>query len=220
MSLLQISKKYLELLLSKYLPTKHQNEVTRYFRDGGDEKFRYDFDLNSNSIVFDLGGYKGQWASDIYSKYNSKILIFEPVLSYHNYIQNRFINNPNISTYNFGLGPVECSMEIGINDDGSSVYVKNSDVQTIKIVDVTNFFTQHQINKVDLMKINIEGGEYDLLNKIIDADLINKIYVIHVQFHHFIPNAEVELEKLYSKLSLTHKPLYRYHFVWETWILK
>jgi hypothetical protein len=70
------------------------------------------------------------------------------------------------------------------------------------------------------MKINIEGGEYDLLNKIIDSGLIKNISIIHVQFHHFIPNAEIELKKIYTKLSLTHKPLYRYHFVWETWELK
>jgi len=29
--------------------------------------------MNSNSIVFDLGGYRGQWSSDIYAKYKCKI---------------------------------------------------------------------------------------------------------------------------------------------------
>jgi len=220
MSILQISKKYLELFLSKYFPTNHQREVSRYFNDGGDEKFRYNFDLNMNSIVFDLGGYKGQWASDIYSKYNCKVLIFEPVLSYHKFIETRFMNNPNIISYNYGLGSVDCSMDIGINDDGSSIYIKNNNIETIKLVAVTDFFKQHGINKVDLMKINIEGGEYDLLNKIIESGLIKNISIIHVQFHHFIPNAEIELEKLHEKLSLTHKPLFKYHFVWETWVIK
>jgi FkbM family methyltransferase len=220
MPLLQSLKNSFSMFLYKYWPNKHQIEVKRYFQDGGDEKFRYNFNLNNNSIVFDLGGYKGQWASDIYSKYNCNILIFEPVVAYHNYIENRFLNNPKIIPYNYGLGSVECVLKIGINDDGSSVFIKNDNIQYINIISVGDFFKKQKIEKVDLMKINIEGGEYELLNKIIDLGLINYISNIHVQFHHFIPNAEFELERLYSKLSLTHRPVYKYRFVWETWQLK
>lgn len=64
------------------LPTKQEKEVKRYFADGGDEVFRYDFDLNNESLVLDFGGFKGQWASDIYSRYNCRILVFEPVKLY------------------------------------------------------------------------------------------------------------------------------------------
>ena len=37
------------------------------------EKLRLDYNLNENSVVFDLGGYEVQWASDIFSKYLSSI---------------------------------------------------------------------------------------------------------------------------------------------------
>ncbi|MGY3211139.1 hypothetical protein [Mucilaginibacter sp. HD30] len=53
-------------------PSIHDREVARCFADGGDEMFRYTFDLTSESLVIDLGGYLGQWASDIYTRYNCK----------------------------------------------------------------------------------------------------------------------------------------------------
>ena len=60
-------------------PTIHDKEVRRWWSDGGDERYRYTYYLNKNSLVLDLGGYKGQWASDIYAQYNCRKLVFETV---------------------------------------------------------------------------------------------------------------------------------------------
>src|SRR5256885_11505788 len=59
--------------------------------------------LDENSIVFDLGGYEGQWSSDIYSRYNCIIHIFEPVKEYADIITQRFIKNNKIYIHHFGL---------------------------------------------------------------------------------------------------------------------
>ena len=34
------------------------------------------FELDKNSIVLDLGGYKGDWANEIYRRYGCNIFIF------------------------------------------------------------------------------------------------------------------------------------------------
>ena len=39
-------------------------------------------------------------------------------------------------------------------------------------VNIETFFDQENISKIDLMKINIEGGEYDLLEFLIKKDLV------------------------------------------------
>ena len=43
--------------------------AAQWFKDNGDKTHRLNYNLNEKSIVFDLGGYEGQWASDIFSKY-------------------------------------------------------------------------------------------------------------------------------------------------------
>ena len=46
--------------------------------------------LNQESIVFDVGGYEGDFSKKIYDKYYSNIYIFEPVESFYLKISNRF----------------------------------------------------------------------------------------------------------------------------------
>jgi FkbM family methyltransferase len=201
-------------------PTLHVKEVKRYFADGGDERFRFNFDLNENSLVIDLGGYKGQWASDIFSKFLCKILIFEPVLSYSYKISDRFKANNKIEVFSIALGDVKKTELIGISDDGSSSFVESNEYQKMEFEDVANFFSSHNIFNVDLLKINIEGGEYVLLSRLIETGLIKNIRQIHVQFHDFVPDAEKKMAQLQHKLSLTHELKLQYKFVWENWVLR
>lgn len=39
------------------------------------------------------------------------------------------------------------------------------------------------IDDIGLMKINIEGGEYELLERMIELGIINKVKDIQIQFH-------------------------------------
>ena len=59
----------------------------------GDTTLATNFNLNEESIVFDVGGYQGDWANKIYSKYKSNIHIFEPSKEFANKIKCRFNNN-------------------------------------------------------------------------------------------------------------------------------
>lgn len=45
------------------------NESLRWATDKGDSTHRLNYDLDENSIVFDVGGYLGKWAELIYAKY-------------------------------------------------------------------------------------------------------------------------------------------------------
>jgi len=130
-------------------PSQQYKIFKKYFKDGGDEKFRYEFELNSNSIVFDLGGYKGQWASDIYARYNSRILIFEPVKLFSDKILKRFNKNPKIEVYSFALGSNRRSEIITVGEDETSLYKKFSDFkEVIHFEDACQFFKEKKIDHI------------------------------------------------------------------------
>lgn len=62
--------------------------VQPWVKAKGDLTLRLDYEfLNPKSVVFDLGGYEGQWASDIFGKYGSKVFVFEPMLEYAKFIE-------------------------------------------------------------------------------------------------------------------------------------
>jgi hypothetical protein len=69
------------------------------------------------------------------------------------------------------------------------------------------------------MKINIEGGEFDLLPAAIDSGLIERIKFIQVQFHQFIPNAIENRLQIHKALEKSHRQMWCYDFVWESWAL-
>lgn len=178
---------------------------------------RFEYDLDASSVVFDLGGYEGQWASDIYSRYCCTIHVFEPVQAYADNIQSRFAKNADIQVHPFGLGSSDTEIRIGMGNDGSSVFKKGDQEVTGRLVEANEFLTQHGITEIDLMKINIEGGEYDLLSHLMDTESVTQIKNIQVQFHDFVPNAEAKMKSIQERLSVTHFLTYQYEFVWENW---
>ena len=170
----------------------------------------YDF-LDESSIVFDLGGYRGQWASDIYAKYLCNIYVFEPVLAYADFIRERFRHNKKIKVFSFGLGDASGDVLIKISEEGSSAFAKSPDTP-IRIEEFMAFVRRESISRIDVMKINIEGGEYALLAHLIKMGYIKNIRALQVQFHDFVADAKEKMEVIRVELAKTHTCDYRYEF--------
>ncbi|PWS31684.1 FkbM family methyltransferase [Pedobacter paludis] len=189
------------------------------FQEAGGEQIRFDYDLDQNSIVFDLGGYDGQFASDFFSQYQCEVYIFEVLESFFLEIKKRFIKNKKIKVFNFGLSSEETDLEISMDSVASSVYKKTSNMSKIHLKKASEFLETHNIGSIDLMKINIEGGEYDLLMHLIESGKIKSIKNLQIQFHDFVPNAIKKMYTIREELSKTHRPTYLCDFIWENWLL-
>ena len=201
-----------------YFPTSLEREVKKWYANDPNDNLRYEYDLKSTSLVLDLGGYQGQFASDIYARYCCRVLVFEPVESFADKLKERFKRNSNIEIFNFALGSKARQETISLLAEGTSLYRESSDKAIIQFVDTGEFFADHNIQSVDLMKINIEGGEYELLPKLFEEGLINRVKNIQIQFHDIENGSEDKMMKLCRELSKTHRPTYQYKFVWENWV--
>ncbi|MFV8325990.1 FkbM family methyltransferase [Flavobacterium sp. ZS1P14] len=197
------------------------NRVKPWFAVKGDKTLRLNYDLNTDSIVFDVGGYKGEFASEILCKYNANVYIFEPVRDFFLIIKDKFLKNEKVMPFNFGLASKDQEIQIIISDNSSSVYLQGENKETIQLKSIVDFIKFNNINQIDLIKINIEGGEYDLLESLIDNGCISIFKNIQVQFHDFLfENAKERMNKIQKDLSITHEITYQYEFVWENWKLK
>lgn len=200
--------------------SEQEIRVQPWFKDDGEKKLRLNYDLSNNSLLFDLGGYEGQWTSDIYSMYQPTIYVFEPVEEFSVRIKERFKNNNNIYVYDFGLAGKTEELEVSVEGDSSSTFKKSKKNRKIKLIKASDFIRENNIKTIDLMKVNIEGGEYDLLQHLIDSELIKRIENIQVQFHDFVPDAESRMHDIQKNLAKTHSLTYQYPFVWENWEIK
>jgi FkbM family methyltransferase len=191
----------------------------QWLKDKGELK-RFDYPLNENSIVFDLGGYKGEFTEEIYNKFNCTVYVFEPVYELFKIIKDKFNKNDKINVFNFGLSDCNKSLEINLADNASSIYGKNGVKETIKLVSIFDFISENKIHYVDLLKINIEGGEYEVLPELINKGYVVNIENLQIQFHDFVDDAISKREKIINNLSKTHSSTFSYYMVWENWRLK
>jgi len=212
--------------LSKFTyRSPQEREVDRWLSDNGDATLRVDYDLNKDSVVFDLGGYEGDWAAEISARYGSHIFVFEPVPEYVERIEKRFKRNSNVQVFSYGLGAENMTQTISLAEEGSSLF-KSPNVSIgskeipIRIKRAADVLPELLRGDIDLMKINIEGGEYDLIEHLIQTGLVSRIANIQVQFHGFVPYAESRRKKIQTELAKTHSQTYEYKFVWENWVKK
>jgi FkbM family methyltransferase len=204
-------------LRNHFLYGTHEKLVLKWLADKGDVTLRLDYDfLTERSVVFDLGGYRGQWASDIYAKYGCGVYVFEPVREYADFISKRFHRNKRIKVFPFGLSSRSEEKLIAISEDASSIYSKRADTP-VRMENFLTFVENETINDIDLMKVNIEGGEYDILPFLISTGYMTKIRAIQIQFHEFSEDGRKCADIIRKGLHKTHRCEYNYDFVWEGW---
>lgn len=184
----------------------------------GDTTLRLTYDLTKDSIVYDIGGYCGQWASDIFSKYLPTIYIFEPMLEFYAKIESRFKSNSNIKPFPFGLASYTGETFLSVAGDASSLLVQKNQASTrVHLANIVEFIIKQHHENIDLMKINVEGAEYDILPALIKSGLIVRIKNLQLQFHDTAPDSRKNMETIQSLLSKTHRLTWHYEFVWENW---
>ena len=88
-----------------------------------------------------------------------------------------------------------------------------------KIRDVVEFIKEHSISKIDLLKMNIEGGEYELLDRLITTGEIKKCKNIQIQFHNYGEWSILKRDQLKDELRKTHFCTYDFEWTFEGWQL-
>lgn len=204
---------------SKRFPLESYRRVLEWNERNG-EALRLEYELAQTALVFDLGGYKGQWASDIYGRFRCRVHVFEPVGAFAEQIRQRFRLNPDVSVHDFGLGGEDQTLQFHLANDGTSAYTGTGSRATGQIHQARQFLASMDDPCIDLMKINIEGGEYDLLDHLIEIGYVHRIRNIQVQFHDFVPDADTRMRQIQRALARTHDLTWQTEYVFENWRLR
>ena len=198
----------------------YRKNLYKWFLKNWDNTFLVNYPLNNDSVVIDVGWYVGSFSDKILSKYNCNIYIFEPVKKYYDLLKEKYKNNKKVFILPFGLGNKNDKLSINIDGERSSIYTSKENEEQIVIKPFHEVFSEQEIEKIDLMSINIEWWEYDLINNIIGNKIIDKIAFLQIQFHDFVDYAEDKRKKAIEEIKKTHKVHYSYPFVWESFTKK
>jgi len=162
--------------------------------------------LNNNSLnIIDIGGHKGETLNFFLDNFNvNKIFVFEPNKELFEYIKNKF-NSKKIYLFNYGVGIKNEKKILNITVNSASSTINNINknteyfkrkkrllsfgsnkfflgTQTIKVVNLSEFIL-HKENKIDILKIDTEGYEFNILNGVHESDF-KKIRYIYFEHHY------------------------------------
>lgn len=194
--------------------------VLRWKLHRGDATLRLDYDLGAQSVVFDVGGYRGEWARKIAERYQCHLHVFEPVAEYCREIVESLGRNAKVVINNAGLSGKTEKQMISLDEAASSVVKIEGESREIQLLDIDAYVREHGITRIDLIKINIEGGEFALLARMDETGLLRQCVDVQIQFHDFVPDAAPRRMALREVLARSHDLTYDYPFIWENWHLR
>ena len=190
------------LLLLSIIDRKNKIKILEFFK----EKI-----LNQFITVLDIGAHKGETIELFYRAFNiNKIYSFEPNVNLFKFLKSikEYRSNKKIKIFNLGFGDKNEKRKLNIFTDSSSStlneinekteYFKRKkrfmsffnrnknffiEKQTVQIRNLSEFILEQSIHKIDILKIDTEGYEYNILKNLSSNDFA-KIRFIYFEHHY------------------------------------
>lgn len=125
------------------------------------EKF---FEVEENDVVFDVGASSGPFTYSIRHKNPARVYCFEPHSELFNDLTKNVRGDDVICT-NKAIGPIDGSFETsGLFNKDLVETAAESNKQKIPSVKFSTFIKENNIDRIDFLKSDCEGGEYDIFN--------------------------------------------------------
>ena len=130
--------------------------------------------LKESDVVVDIGaniGYHSLLAASLVGG-SGQIYSFEPLEeNFRSFLRNIKLNSfDNVHAFNLGVSDKPKILNLYLNSEKGNMGMasefgetNNHLHQTIEAIDMDTFFKKHPVQKIDVIKIDIEGGEYPAL---------------------------------------------------------
>jgi FkbM family methyltransferase len=215
----------LKALLDRGIDLRHrlrQGALGEFYRQGGSELLVSKFELISDDWIVDAGGFRGEWTDEMLCRYGAKVVIVEPNPPYAARLRDRYKTNDRVEVIEAALSDQMGYKALSLCDEGSTLMGSTSASATIdvRLVDVRQLIEKRFSNGLGCLKLNIEGAEYEILEKLLSTEQVNGIRFILVQFHKGPLNCIQRREQIQMRLSETHNKIFDFPFVWELWCEK
>ena len=177
--------------------------------------------LGPDGIAIDCGANLGDVTAQLAAT-GARVVAFEPDPFAYDALSRKAARLPNVEAVNAAVGPKAATMTLwrhaGFDDkpkirsQASTLMAGNltSDPASGVEVEVIDFpaFVEAELenrDRIDFLKIDIEGAEIDLLNALEDRDLLSRIRLTVVETHEAIlPHLADDFAALRARIAAAH----------------
>jgi FkbM family methyltransferase len=171
------------------------------------------FAFGQNCLV--LGGYTGD-STDRWLKCQPKsVQVFEPISKYYNVLITRFSNEPCVFIHKFAAGSQNRLISLGVGGDETGLRA-DGPKENCQERSLSEWMQSNDLS-FGMTEINIEGGEYDLLESLSSDDML-RLGAIALQFHFTDEETVRRREEIKIKLKKTHVAILDLELVWALWV--
>lgn len=145
------------------------------FEDRVYEKF---YQVSEGDIVVDLGASIGPFTKSILNKNPKHVYAVEPSDEMFQALQNNMKNYKNVTCVNYAI------YDNGLEDyESNFTYNFYDKTYTSKSISFKTFLNKFNIEKINLLKMDIEGSEYSLFNNDCINVLKSNVKFLAAEFH-------------------------------------
>jgi FkbM family methyltransferase len=200
-----------------------------FYRQGGNTLLYMGLPLTETDFVVDAGGYHGEWTSGILTRYGCRSEIFEPVPDFAHICGELFAKNSRVRLHQAALGASNRWVRFSLAGVGTSAFcASTAEVFEAQMVNISDFLQETRQDDrlrdmpgaIGCLKLNIEGGEYEVLEQLLATGDIRLCRSLLIQFHCQPADYAVRYQAITDKLTVTHQRLWGYPMVWERWDLR
>jgi FkbM family methyltransferase len=171
----------------------------------------YEYDdirIEKGDIVLDIGANIGIFS--IYASINgaSNIYSVEASPIIYKYLCENTKTFHNIKPINYGISDKTCKAEFFLHNEvtgASTLYPDfNSHldkyVEKISLIDINEFLSKYNITKIDFLKVDTEGSEFDIFKSLDENFLSNNVKKVFLEYH-TNNNDNKDQDKIIDKLE-------------------
>ena len=173
---------------------------------------------HSSLNIIDIGAHKGETIKFFLKNFTvNKIFSFEPNIELFIELKKQNYPKENVEIFNYGVGKENKRGNLKIMNDTSSstfndlnentqyfkkkktflsIFSKNNSLiqraQSIEIINLSTFLHKKDLSKIDILKIDTEGYEYNILKG------IEKLHFKKIKFIYFEHHFDLMIEKKYK----------------------
>src|SRR5215472_12909282 len=147
--------------------------------------------IGSQSIVVDLGAHLGEFSTEISRRFGCRCYGAEP----HPLLHSRIPQSDLLSILNCAIAPADAPVRLHVSTYSESHNLRplpRRGVGSMEVDEITfqTFMETCRIDRINLMKVDIEGSEVELFETL-PSDILDRIDQVTVAFHDFKPEFEL-----------------------------
>ena len=184
-------------------------------------------DICQNDVVIVIGGYLGDSTSTYRNKFNSHVIVYEPIEEFYNSITKRFENDGRVTVVDKAVHRKTGRIEISVDDDRTSMHKQSSSepffISALGVTEVIESAKELILDTTGkiFVEMNIEGAEFDVIEELL-PNFSNSLKLggLLIQFHPFVDRHVIRHAEIQQALTEHFEIQFCYPWVWEYWKAK